>query len=137
MSEQPNALRLAKWLDAMPSSGYALPNQAATELRRLHEEVNEQSRLLGMSAERELALLAKIDLLERQLGESVWNYGEKVRANQELLEALKLALGALEYIHKGANNQGPHTGISWRCVSNKAEPSITAIRAAIAKGETQ
>ena len=67
MSEQPNALRLAKWLDAMPSSGYALPNQAATELRRLHEEVNEQSRLLGMSAERELALLAKIDRLERQL----------------------------------------------------------------------
>ena len=135
MSEQPNALRLAKWLDAMPSSGYALPNQAATELRRLHEEVNEQARLLGMSAERELALLAKIDRLERQLGESVWNYGEKVRANQELLEALKLALGALEYIHEGANNQGPHTGISWRCVSKKAEPSITAIRAAIAKGE--
>ena len=62
-----NALRLAKWLDAMPSSGYALPNQAATELRRLHEEVNEQARLLGMSAERELALLAKIDRLERQL----------------------------------------------------------------------
>lgn len=90
MSEQPNALRLAKWLDAMPSSGYALPNQAATELRRLYEEVNEQARLLGMSAERELALLAKIDLLERQLGESVWNYGEKVRANQELLEALKV-----------------------------------------------
>ena len=55
--------------------------------------------------------------------------------NQELLEALKLALGVLEYIHEGANNQGPHTGISWRCVSNKAEPSITAIRAAIAKGE--
>ena len=55
--------------------------------------------------------------------------------NQELLEALKLALGALEYIHKGANNQGPHTGISWRCVSKKAEPSITAIRAAITKGE--
>lgn len=38
MSEQPNALRLAKWLDAMPSSGYALTNQAAAELRRLHEE---------------------------------------------------------------------------------------------------
>ena len=35
-------------------------------------------------------------------------------------EALKLALEALEYIHEGANNQGPHTGISWRCVSNKA-----------------
>lgn len=37
MSEQPTALRLAKWLDAMPSSGYALTNQAAAELRRLHE----------------------------------------------------------------------------------------------------
>ena len=49
MSDQPNALRLAKLLDAMPSSGYALSNQAAAELRRLHE------------------------------------------ANQELLEALKLA----------------------------------------------
>lgn len=82
---EPNALRLAKWLDAMPSSGYALPNQAATELRRLHEEVNEQARLLGMSAERELALLAKIDRLEKQLGEAVWNYGEKVRVNQELV----------------------------------------------------
>lgn len=34
---EPNALRLAKWLDAMPSSGYALSNQAAAELRRLHE----------------------------------------------------------------------------------------------------
>ena len=56
-------------------------------------------------------------------------------ANRELLEALKLALEALEYIHEGANNQGPHTGISWRCCSNKAEPAITTISAAIAKGE--
>ena len=47
-------------------------------------------------------------------------------------EALKLALEALEYIHEGANNQGPHTGISWRCVSNKADPAITAIRKALA-----
>jgi len=47
-------------------------------------------------------------------------------------EKLKLALEALEYIHEGANNQGPHTGISWRCVSNKAEPAITALRQALA-----
>ena len=46
-------------------------------------------------------------------------------------DALKLALEALEYIHEGANNQGPHTGISWRCVSNKAEPVITALRQAL------
>ena len=116
MSEKPTALRLADNLDYLVEIGdYAgTATDAAAELRRLHEE-NQK--------------------LHQQLGEAVWNYGEKVRANQELLEALKLALGALEYIHKGANNQGPHTGISWRCVSNKAEPSITAIRAAIAKGE--
>jgi hypothetical protein len=47
-------------------------------------------------------------------------------------EALKLALEALEYIHEGANSQGPHTGISWRCVAVKAEPAITAIKQALA-----
>ena len=47
-------------------------------------------------------------------------------------EVLKLALEALEYIYEGANNQGPHTGLSWRCVSNKAEPAITALRQALA-----
>ena len=45
-------------------------------------------------------------------------------------EALDKALEALEYIYEGANNQGPHTGISWRCVAVKAEPAITAIRQA-------
>jgi hypothetical protein len=45
-------------------------------------------------------------------------------------EALDKALEALEYIHEGANNQGPHTGISWRCVAVKAEPAITAIKQA-------
>jgi hypothetical protein len=45
-------------------------------------------------------------------------------------EALELALEALEYIHEGANNQGPHTGISWRCVAVKAEPAIKAIKQA-------
>ena len=83
MSEQPNALKLAKWLDAMPSSGYALTNQAATELRRLHEENQSLNKCLFQMQE-----AAKN--LEQQLGEAVWNYGEKVRANQELLEALKV-----------------------------------------------
>lgn len=46
-------------------------------------------------------------------------------------EAMKLALEVLEYIYEGANNQGTHTGISWRCVSNKAEPVITALREAL------
>lgn len=38
-----------------------------TELRHLHEEVTEQGRLLSMSAERELSLLARIDRLEKAL----------------------------------------------------------------------
>lgn len=51
------------------------------------------------------------------------------------VETMKQALEALEYIHEGANNQGPHTGISWRCVSNKAEPVITALRERLAQPE--
>ena len=47
-------------------------------------------------------------------------------------EAMKQALEGLEYIYEGANKQGPHTGISWRDVSNKAEPIITALRQALA-----
>ena len=46
-------------------------------------------------------------------------------------EAMELALEALEYTHEGANNQGPHTGISWRCVSNKTKPAIIALREAL------
>jgi hypothetical protein len=48
-------------------------------------------------------------------------------------ETMKLALEALEYIYEGANNQGPHTGISWRCVSKKAAPVIIALQKALAK----
>jgi hypothetical protein len=53
------------------------------------------------------------------------------------IEAMKQALEALEYIHEGANNQGPHTGISWRCASSKAEPAITSLRQAIEQAEKQ
>ena len=67
MSGQPKALRIAEWFEG----GYGgCESEAAAELRRLHE-ANQK--------------------LQQQLGEAVWNYGEKVRVNQELLEALKLA----------------------------------------------
>lgn len=118
MSEQPEALRIAEWFEG----GYGgCESQAAAELRRLYEEVNEQARLLGMSAERELALLARIDRLEKQLGEAVWNYGEKVRVNQELLEALKELLQDTQHVNHNCGDE------AW-C------PVIKA-RAAIAKGE--
>jgi len=50
-------------------------------------------------------------------------------------DLLRQALEALEYVHEGANNQGPHTGISWRCASNKVEPAITALRERLAQPE--
>ena len=68
MTEQPEALRLAKvfpYLENGERSKWVI--NAAAELRRLHEEVTEQGRLLSMSAERELALLARIDRLEKAL----------------------------------------------------------------------
>ena len=52
-------------------------------------------------------------------------------------EAMAMALEALEYIDDGANNQGAHTGISWRCVSNKAQPAIASLHQAIAEAEKQ
>ena len=57
------------------------------------------------------------------------------KPDQNDRKLLEQALEALEYIHEGANNQGPHTGISWRCVSVKAEPVITAIRARLEQPE--
>ena len=69
MTEQLTALeladeldRVAKWSD---SEHWGTLNEAAAKLRRLHEEVTEQGRLLSMSAERELSLLAKIDRLKK------------------------------------------------------------------------
>lgn len=52
-------------------------------------------------------------------------------------EAMKLALDALEYIDDGANNQGAHIGISWRCVSTKAEPAIAALKERLAQPEQE
>jgi len=54
-----------------------------------------------------------------------------------MIEVLKQMVETLEYIYKGANNQGAHTGISWRDVSNKAQPAIQAGRQAIAELESQ
>jgi len=46
-------------------------------------------------------------------------------------EALKIAWDALSYINEGANNQGPHTGISWRCAANKSTEALNAIKFAL------
>ena len=48
-------------------------------------------------------------------------------------EVLEVSLEALEYIHEGANNQGLFTGMSWRCVSDKAETAIALIEEVLDK----
>ena len=50
---------------------------------------------------------------------------------EQQIAVMRQALEALDYVYEGANNQGPHTGISWRCASNKVEPAITALRRAL------
>lgn len=76
-TQQTEALRLADWLYNWPtnvSSTHAL--EAAAELRRLHEEMQEQCRINGMGAERELRLMAeKQELLEAL--KSIAHYAER------------------------------------------------------------
>lgn len=84
MSEQPEALRSADICDDLDL------HSVAAELRRLHEEVQEQCRINGMGAEREVKLMAE---------------------KQELLEALKAAdwyIGQLEPFVYGADDDGVH-----------------------------
>ena len=57
MSTRPIALQLAD----VHEDGSDFGDSTAAELRRLHFENLEQARLLGMSAEREVALIAKIE----------------------------------------------------------------------------
>ena len=79
MNTQSEALRLADaiqlaWLENVDADKADI-DMIQTELRRLHEEVQEQCRINGMGAEREARLMA---------------------VNQELVKALKLGLEALE-----------------------------------------
>lgn len=55
----------------------------------------------------------------------------------QLREAAQQALEALEYIHEGAKNQRPHTGISWQNVSTISKPAIFALRAALSEEAMQ
>jgi hypothetical protein len=79
--KQPEALRLADELEdsleshdgsSLTARCQGIADDAAAELRRLHaenttqqQELTEQARLLGISAEKELALRAEVDALKR------------------------------------------------------------------------
>jgi len=62
--EMSRAEELAKWIEEdMSCQGDA---EIAAELRRLDAELSEEQRLNGMGAERELALMAKLEAAERE-----------------------------------------------------------------------
>lgn len=74
MSEVPEALRLADWLEANSAGIYRPAADAASELRRFHaenlllqSEAANNARILGASAETELALRGRVGELERKL----------------------------------------------------------------------
>lgn len=73
MTDKSDALRLADglqrdmWIVYGPQWCY----DAAAELRRLHEEVQEQCRIVGMGAERELKLMAELEQARRDKAELV------------------------------------------------------------------
>lgn len=89
MTKELNALELADLLDR---SVLEVSRQAANQLRRLsemeralemqgkalrelHKEAEEIARIIGMSAERELALRAEIDRLKKAVTVTAWAYG--------------------------------------------------------------
>ena len=108
MTEQPESLRLADALYSNDPKG--LLSQAAAELRRLHEEVTEQGRLLSMSAERELALLASIDRLEKALKKALENiYAAKLcefNSMSSRHEMIRLMDAAITAIAKAGEQHG-------------------------------
>jgi hypothetical protein len=115
MSEQPEALRLADWLDNYRTT--PVDAQAAAELRRLHAE-NERLHQINQSHEMKLSVRG----YELQI--------EDLKAvNQELLETLKDTTDAIELWGTYASD---YFQKKWDLHSD-----INAARAAIAKAEGQ
>ena len=91
------ALELAELCEGWPGEFH---NEVSAELRRLGAEMQEQCRLLGLSAERELALLAELEQaraqMERQKDEWLsWEAKrrglEKAAAELEMYKAARVA----------------------------------------------
>ena len=134
MNTQPEALRLAYVIEGGWDRDHG--RKAAAELRRLHQSEREgwrhadeleQERKRLHEENRSLSrclfqIQEAAKKLEQQLGEAVWNYGEKVRVNQELLEALKELVAQNETSMFAAQVSGA---------------SLTNARAAIAKAQEQ
>lgn len=88
-TQQPEALRLADALADYTGVTLFQMDQAAAELRRLHEENSKLRREVAAISANAVDDGRAISKLEAQLGEAVWNYGEVKRINAQLLEALE------------------------------------------------
>jgi succinate dehydrogenase/fumarate reductase flavoprotein subunit len=88
---QPEVLRLADALESDDGHTVWQSEQAAGELRRLHEENSKLRREVAAISANAVDDGRAMSKLEAQLGEAVWNYGEVKRINAQLLEALEQA----------------------------------------------
>lgn len=96
MNEQPEALRLADWLDGSSNGPLDARHQAAAELRRLHEVVERKSDAIQkLWKQRDTLEAANKEFEKRQ---EWWN-----DRMFEMEAALRQAVGALEKVYgKGA-----------------------------------
>ena len=145
MSVVPGALRLADWLDDQYDPDN-LKADAAAEIRRLYtenqtlqSEAAENARILGASAETELALRAKVEELERRLESTLpWvvHYWHQRTAMRECHEALAACISLLKKTPK--ITQSMFVGKDQQAWGVQAKTVLEAALAAYAKqGEQQ
>ena len=145
MSVVPGALRLADWLDDQYDPDN-LKADAAAEIRRLYtenqtlqSEAAENARILGASADTELALRAKVEELERRLESTLpWvvHYWHQRTAMRECHEALAACINLLKKTPK--ITQSMFVGKDQQAWGVQAKTVLEAALAAYAKqGEQQ
>lgn len=77
MKEKPESIRLAEWIEGdMTCDGdekiAACLRSVQSRLEELENEMQEQCRIIGMSAERELSLISKMKSLEKDAARYRW-----------------------------------------------------------------
>lgn len=134
-----NALKIADELDCHNAS---LDRKASKAIRLQHErltaleaEILEQARMNGMGAEREAALMGKVECLEseqRRLQEALLQIADPRRATQEPQNIARTALEAIVQATKEDASVG-----AYDLAAGKFGPTFTAMNRRLGEAETQ